>query len=155
MPADFELIPGTRTVYSRGWGALTDADLLGHMARISALFKAGALDAEWAQLWDFTGVENVDGVSTAGIRRVAEGNPWPRSAIRACIVATDEQFGLVRMYQALGDPKTDDIAHHPLGRRCGCLHRPRAPPPGHRASERAPGAPDQRAWNAVTIRRPT
>ena len=62
MPADFELIPGTRTVYSRGWGALTDADLLGHMARISALFKAGTLDTEWAQLWDFTGVENVDGV---------------------------------------------------------------------------------------------
>ena len=50
MPADFELIPGTRTVYSRGWGALTDADLLGHMARISALFKAGTLDAEWAQI---------------------------------------------------------------------------------------------------------
>ena len=109
MPADFELISGTRTVYSRGWGALTDTDLLGHMARISALFKAGELDAEWAQLWDFTGVENVDGVSTAGVRRVAEGNPWPRSAIRACIVSTDEQFGLVRMYQALGDPKTDDM----------------------------------------------
>jgi hypothetical protein len=109
MPADFELIAGTRTVYSRGWGALTDADLLGHMARISALFKAGTLDTEWAQLWDFTGVENVDGVSTAGIRRAAEGNPWPRSAIRACIVTTDEQFGLVRMYQALGDPKTDDM----------------------------------------------
>ena len=109
MPADFELIAGTRTVYSRGWGALTDADLLGHMARISALFKAGTLDTEWAQLWDFTGVENVDGVSTAGVRRAAEGNPWPRSAIRACIVTTDEQFGLVRMYQALGDPKTDDM----------------------------------------------
>jgi hypothetical protein len=109
MPADFELIPGTRTVHSRGWGALTDADLLGHMARISALFKAGTLDVEWAQIWDFTGVENVDGVSTGGIRRVAEGNPWPRSAIRACIVTTDEQFGLVRMYQALGEPKTDDV----------------------------------------------
>ena len=109
MPADFELIAGTRTVYSRGWGALTDADLLVHMARISALFKTGTLDTEWAQLWDFTGVENVDGVSTAGIRRAAEGNPWPRSAIRACIVTTDEQFGLVRMYQALGDPKTDDM----------------------------------------------
>jgi hypothetical protein len=67
MPADFELIPGTRTVYSRGWGVLTDADLLGHMARISALFKAGTLDVEWAQIWDFTGVENVDGVSTGGI----------------------------------------------------------------------------------------
>ena len=110
MPADFELIPGKRIVHSRGWGALTDADLLGHMARISALFKAGTLDTDWAQIWDFTGVENVDGVSTAGVRRAAEGNPWPRSAIRACIVTTDEQFGLVRMYQALGDPKTDDVA---------------------------------------------
>ena len=49
MPADFELILGTRTVYSRGWGVLTDADLLGHMARISALFKAGTLDTDWAQ----------------------------------------------------------------------------------------------------------
>jgi hypothetical protein len=37
------------------------------MARISALFKAGTLDVEWAQIWDFTGVENVDGVSTGGI----------------------------------------------------------------------------------------
>jgi hypothetical protein len=24
-------------------------------------------------------------------------------------VTTDEQFGLVRMYQALGEPKTDDV----------------------------------------------
>ena len=27
MPADFELRRETRIVYSRGWGALTDADL--------------------------------------------------------------------------------------------------------------------------------
>ena len=80
------------------------------LRRIAALFKAGALDGDWAQLWDFTGVENVDGVSTAGVRRVADGNPWPRSAIRVCIVNTDEQFGLVRMYQALrGEPKTDEV----------------------------------------------
>ena len=109
MPADFELVPATRTVRSRGWGALTDADLIDHMARITALFKAGTLDADWAQLWDFSGVDDVNGVSSAGIRRLAEGNPWPRFAVRACIVTTDEQFGLVRMYQALGDPKTDDI----------------------------------------------
>ena len=109
MPADFELMPGTRTVYSRGWGALTDADLLDHMARISALFKAGALDSDWAQLLDFTAVDNMDGVSTAGIRQAAEKNPWPRYTVRAFIVGTDEQFGLARMYQALGDPKTDDL----------------------------------------------
>jgi hypothetical protein len=109
MPADFELQRETRTVYSRGWGALTDADLIEHTARIAALFKAGALDVDWAQLLDFSAVDNVDGVSTAGVRQVAERNPWPRYSVRACIVCTDEQFGLVRMYQALGDPKTDGI----------------------------------------------
>jgi hypothetical protein len=110
MPADFELVPATRTVHSRGWGALTDADLIGHMERIAALFKTGVLDSDWAQIADFSGVDNADGVTTAGIRRAAEENPWPRYAVRAFVVATDEQFGLLRMYQSLGDPKTDDLA---------------------------------------------
>jgi hypothetical protein len=109
MPADFELMPSTRTIYTRGWGSLSDADLLDHMARIAALFRSGALDAEWAQICDFTGVENLDGVTSDGIRRAAEGNPWPRYTVRAFIVNSDEQFGLARMYQALGDPKTDDL----------------------------------------------
>jgi hypothetical protein len=80
------------------------------MTRIAALFRAGVLDGDWAQILDFSAVDNMDGVSTAGIRRIAELNPWPRFAVRACIVATDEQYGLVRMYQALGDPKADDLA---------------------------------------------
>ena len=44
MPADFELMPrpGRST---RAGGAPADADLLGHMVRIAALFKAGTLDA--------------------------------------------------------------------------------------------------------------
>lgn len=109
MPADFELRRKTRIVYSRGWGALTDADLLGHQARMTALLKSGELGVDWAQLWDFTGVENLDGVSSTGIRRVAEGNPWPRHTVRAVVVSNDEQFGLVPMYQALGDPKTDGV----------------------------------------------
>jgi hypothetical protein len=109
MPADFELLRPARTVLSRGWGALTDADLFDHMTRIAALFEQGALDGDWAQIYDFTAVDNVDGVSTAGIRRVAEGNPWPHYTVRAFIVATDETFGLARMYQSLGDPKTGDL----------------------------------------------
>ena len=109
MPADFELMPATRTVYTRGWGSLSDADLLDHMARIAALFKSGALDAECAHVCDFTGVGDLDGVTSDGIRRAAEGNPWPRYTVRAFVVNTDEQFGLARMYQALGDPKTGDL----------------------------------------------
>jgi hypothetical protein len=109
MPADFEVLPDTRTVLTRAWGALTDEDLFRHMARIAALFREGALDFSWAQICDFTAVDDLAGVSTDGIRRMAEGNPWPQTCPRAFIVDTDEQFGLARMYQAIGDPKTDDL----------------------------------------------
>ena len=109
MPADFELMSATRTVYSRALGALSDADFVDHMARIAALFRNGTLDAEWAQICDFTGVANMDAVTSAGVRQAAQNNPWPRYTVRAFIVSTDEQFGLARMYKALGDPKTDDL----------------------------------------------
>jgi hypothetical protein len=109
MPADFQLDRTARTVHTRAWGDLTDEDIFGHMASIAALFREGALDGDWAQICDFTGVTSMDGVSSAGVRRAAEGNPWPRYAVRAFIVGTGEQFGLARMYQALGDPKTDDL----------------------------------------------
>jgi hypothetical protein len=109
MPFDIELRPAERTVYTRVSGALTDAELLGHMARIAALFRDGTLDGDWAQIVDFTQVEHVDGISSAGVRRAAEGHPWPQYAVRGFVVSTDEQFGLARMYQSLGDPKTADL----------------------------------------------
>ena len=90
-------------------GSLCDADVFDHMTRIAALFKDGTLDAEWAQVCDFTAVGDLDGMTTDGIRRAAEGNPWPRYTVRAFIVSTSEQFGLARMYQALGDPKTNEL----------------------------------------------
>ena len=52
---------------------------------------------------------SIGAAQSSGIRRAAEDNPWPRYAVRAFVVATDEQFGLLRMYQALGNPKTDDV----------------------------------------------
>jgi hypothetical protein len=106
MPADMELNPSTRIVYSRGWGILSDADLFGHVVRVAALFKDGVIDPTWAQISDFTGVVSMSAVTSTGIHSAAERNPWPPDTIRAFIVATDEQFGLVRMYRTLGDPKT-------------------------------------------------
>lgn len=109
MPADFELTRATHMVHSRAWGALTDDDVLGHMARIGVLFREGVLDAGWAQISDFTAVTDMRAVSSAGIRRMAEVNPWPKENIRAFIVGTDEQFGLIRMYQTFGEPKTEGL----------------------------------------------
>ena len=108
MPADFELKPSTRTVYSRGWGALTDADLLDHLIRLAGCMRDGSITPEWAQIYDFTGVEHLRGVTSAGVRKLADWNPWPAGCVRVAIVADDEQFGLVRMYQMI-DPKADTL----------------------------------------------
>src|SRR5262245_29808864 len=108
MPADFQLLPAERMVLTRAWGALVDADIFDHIERIAALFREGVLDTDWAQIVDFSAVEHVCGLTSAGVRRAAETNPWPRYVVRAFIVSTDEQFGLARMYQTLGDPKTAD-----------------------------------------------
>jgi hypothetical protein len=110
MPADMELMHATRTVYSRGWGALSDADLFGHIERIAALFQEGVLDRTWAQICDFTEAESMTAVTSLGVLSAAERNPWPPDTIRAFIVKTDEQFGLVRMYQMMGDPKTQGLS---------------------------------------------
>jgi hypothetical protein len=109
MPADFTLVRGSRTVHTRAWGPLTDAELYAHLLQIASLFRDGVLDGDWAQLCDFTGVGSLDAVSSQGIRRMAERNPWPRFNVRAFVVGSNEQFGLARMYQALGDPKTADL----------------------------------------------
>jgi hypothetical protein len=58
---------------------------------------------------------------------MAQDNPWPAECVRAFVISTDEQFGLARMYQALGDPKTDDV----------CLTRSAAEAHAFIASERA------------------
>jgi hypothetical protein len=110
MPADMELMHATRTVHSRGWGALSDGDLFGHIERIAALFQEGVLDRTWAQICDFTEAESMTAVTSIGVLSAAERNPWPPDTIRAFIVKTDEQFGLVRMYQLLGDPKTQGLS---------------------------------------------
>ena len=110
MPADFELRPETRTVHSRGWGALTDADSCSLTWRA---FRPCSRPARRRPIGRSSGISAPSTTWTAyrppASGRLAEGNPWPRFSVRACIVTTDEQFGLVRMYQALGEPKTDHV----------------------------------------------
>ena len=109
MPADFELRPETRTVYSRGWGALTDADL----SLTWRAFRPCSRPARSRPIGRSSGISAPSTTSTA-CRPPASGSlpkaiPGRAYSVRACIVTTDEQFGLVRMYQALGEPKTDHV----------------------------------------------
>lgn len=51
MPVAFNLDPHARLVRSRAWGVVTEADLMGHVVSMRALFASGALDADWAQVF--------------------------------------------------------------------------------------------------------
>ncbi len=154
MPADFELMPSTRTVYTRGWGTLSDTDLLNHMARISALFKDGVLDAEWAQICDFTGVDNLNDVTSEGIRRAAEGNPWPRYTVRAFIVSTRRTIRAGPDVPGARRSEDRRSVHHAMRRRCRRLHRPGTRAPGHRHLTHRRAAGGWRQGNAEWSWRP-
>ncbi len=149
MAEDLELMPSSRTAYSRAWGSLSDADLVRHRARIAALFKAGVLDADWAQICDFTGVADLDGVSSAGVRAAAEENPWPRETVRAFIVATDEQFGMARMYQALGGTKTGDLCITRSAAEAAAFIERERIPAGSRELSEAGSGPRLELWSAA------
>ena len=88
---------------------LSDDDLVDHRNRIKGLFDIGTLDASWAQVADFTDVASFAAVSTEGIRRLAEGNPWPKVSLRVIVAPQNESFGLARMYQLLGSEAADTV----------------------------------------------
>jgi hypothetical protein len=110
MPVDFELDASTKIVRARGAGTLSDADLLAQRRRMESLIGSGRVDGEWAVIADFSGVTSMDGVTSQAVRRLAQESPWPAHAIRVVVVGSDEAYGLARMYQAIGDRRTEGMA---------------------------------------------
>ena len=110
MPASFTLDRPRRLVYSRAWGALREQDLLQHADSVRTLFDNGTLDGTWSQLADFSDVTSFDEVSSNGIRKLAERNPWPRTTRRVVLAPSALAFGLGRMYQLmLGAGESDRL----------------------------------------------
>jgi hypothetical protein len=103
VPGTYSLDRPGRIVRSRAWGALTEADFIGHLEVIAAHFQAGTLDASWGQIADFTDVTSVAELTTAGIRKLAARNPWPRGVARVVVAPRAETYQLGRMYQMMAD----------------------------------------------------
>jgi hypothetical protein len=103
MPVEFQLDAPNRIVRTRAWGHLTDADLLAHQGQMRALLKDGILDSTWAQVYDTTGAENLDGVTTRGLERLAQGLPWPDGSLMVIVTSGVLQFGLARMFELAAD----------------------------------------------------
>ncbi len=98
MPGAFHVDVGSRCVFSRGWGELCDADLLGH---VRALASHPCFEPTFAQCVDYLGVERVV-VSSDAVRQAADENPFVPDARRVFVVNRKVMAGLVRMYELSG-----------------------------------------------------
>ena len=105
MPGSYVLDISLRLVLSRAWGVLTAEELLAHA---SALGKDPRFEPDFNQLSDLRDVRGV-ALASPDIRDLARLNPFGAGARRAIVSATDEVFGLSRMYEMVRDQPSDEI----------------------------------------------
>jgi hypothetical protein len=94
MPASYLIDQPRSVVFSRGWGVLTDEDLLAHgkVLRADARLMPGL-----RQIVDFRDVTKLD-VTSEGVRRSAKNNPFGPDARRSFVAPLDETVGMIRMF---------------------------------------------------------
>ncbi len=98
MAGSFFIDPERSCVFSRGWGVLTDADLLGHVRALAVhpRFRPG-----FRQCVDYLAVERVT-VSSSAVRDAAMANPFSPGVRRVFVLNRVVMVGLVRMYELSG-----------------------------------------------------
>ena len=105
MPGAYTIDLARSLVLSRGWGALTDRELLAHV-------RAVTVDPRFArnfhQLADTRDVTNVQ-ITAATIREMIRLNPFVAGSRRALVVTNDVLFGMARMYQMLRGESPDEL----------------------------------------------
>lgn len=104
MPFEVELDTPNRCVRSRIFGDVTDDELLVTSKRCG-FFENVTIDGSWTQIADFDGTDDLASLTTDGVRRLVERNPWPLGCWRAIVTHNRLTFGLGRMYQLLGEEK--------------------------------------------------
>ena len=105
MPASYLIDAVAGIVYSRAWAVLTDEQIAAHA---SALRNDPRFDPGFRQIVDFRELTDIR-VSTEGVRGVAQVNPFRRDARRAFVVASEEAFGLIRMFGAYTDSNPEQF----------------------------------------------
>jgi hypothetical protein len=99
------IVPDRRLVFSEAWGVLVDDEIIAH-AR--TLREDARFHPTFQQIIDFRRLSDIK-LTTPGIRAVAARNPFSPEPHRAFIVASDEAFGLARMYAAYTDIPANPI----------------------------------------------
>ena len=105
MPIIHRIEPSYRMVYTRGYGVVTDEDILGHNRDLKA---DPDFDPTFNQLLDFTEAVEIK-IQTETIQRIARRRIFDLSSQRAIVVDTALKFGLSRMFQNLRLPEDENI----------------------------------------------
>jgi hypothetical protein len=95
MPSSYLIDVPRSIVFSRGWGVLTDSELISHANTLRADSR---LAPGFQQVVDFRDLTEMR-VTSAGVTSIARHNPFPSDARRAIVVASDAVLGMVRMFQ--------------------------------------------------------
>jgi hypothetical protein len=94
MPGSYLIDVPRRIVFTRGWGALTDADVTAHAETLRADRR---FDPAFRQIVDFREVREIR-VTSAGVQHVAANNPFRPEARRGFVVALDQAFEMLHMF---------------------------------------------------------
>ncbi len=105
MPGTFTIVEARSLVLSRGWGVITEQELLEH---VTALRADPRFKPHFHQLGDLRDATGYAG-TTATIRRMAQLSPFGSGSRRAVVAGTDVIYGMMRMFQILRDDLPDEI----------------------------------------------
>src|SRR5260221_2200018 len=98
MPASYPIDDERRTIFSRAWGVLTDADVVRHNR---ALIQEPRFRPGYNRLADFRDVTELRLTAEVVSSEAALLRLAPNSR-RAFVVSTDLAFGFARMFQLAG-----------------------------------------------------
>ena len=105
MPVGYTIDLARSLVLSRGWGVVTDRELLAHARALTADPRFARSFHQLADLRDVTDLQ----VTASTIREMVRLNPFGAGARRAMVVTCDVAFGMARMYQILRDGSPDKL----------------------------------------------
>jgi hypothetical protein len=105
MPGAYTVDLTRSLVLSRGWGVLTDRELLAHVRALTIDSRFAPHFRQFVDLRDVTDVQ----FTASTIKEMVRLNPFGAGARRALVVTSDELFGMARMYQLMTDESPDEL----------------------------------------------
>jgi hypothetical protein len=97
VPASYQIDKARRLIISTAVGFLTGAEILAHQQQLQ---RDPDFNPDCSQIFDCTGVTG-NSLSADDIKAIATKTIFSARSRRAVVVATDDQFGLARMFEIL------------------------------------------------------